>query len=155
MTHSVDNVPSQQAVKLVVVRFGFVEQCWFRLFLGDQLQWKKGVNCRYGFAISDANTKNCPLKYLIFQTNEEIFTFVIFKTDVSIKWTLMNPRIFFLKKDLTFQVRRDIKLPISARDWHVLVARFSKNKVYIKSVLKSASWNHLEIHLNYYYYYAS
>ena len=38
MTHSVDNVPSQQAVKLVVVGLGFVEQCWFRMFLGDQLQ---------------------------------------------------------------------------------------------------------------------
>ena len=42
MTHSVDNVPSQQAVKLVVVGLGFVEQCWFRLFLGDQLQRKMG-----------------------------------------------------------------------------------------------------------------
>ena len=38
MTHSVDNVPSQQAVKLVVVGLGFVEYCWHRLFLGDQLQ---------------------------------------------------------------------------------------------------------------------
>ena len=38
ITHSVDNVPSQQAVKLVVVGLGFVEQCWFRLFWGDQLQ---------------------------------------------------------------------------------------------------------------------
>ena len=38
MTHSVDNVPSQQVVKLVIVGIGFVEQCWFRLFLGDQLQ---------------------------------------------------------------------------------------------------------------------
>ena len=37
MTHSVDNVPSQQAVKLVVVGLGFVEQYWLRLFLGDQL----------------------------------------------------------------------------------------------------------------------
>ena len=37
MTHSVDNVPSQQAVKLVVVGLSFVEQCWFRLFLEDQL----------------------------------------------------------------------------------------------------------------------
>ena len=37
-THSVDNVPSQQAVKLVVVRLGFVEQCWFRLYVGDQLR---------------------------------------------------------------------------------------------------------------------
>ena len=36
--HSVDNVPSQRAVKVVVVGLGFVEQCWFRLFLGDQLQ---------------------------------------------------------------------------------------------------------------------
>ena len=38
MTHSVDNVPSQQAVEPVVVGLGFVEQCWLRLFLGDQLQ---------------------------------------------------------------------------------------------------------------------
>ena len=38
MTHSVDNVPSQQEVKLVVVGPGFVEQCWSRMFLGDQLQ---------------------------------------------------------------------------------------------------------------------
>ena len=38
MIHSVDNVPSQQAVELVVVGLGFVEQCWLRLFLGDQLQ---------------------------------------------------------------------------------------------------------------------
>ena len=38
MTHSVDNVPSQQAVKLVVVRLGFVEQCCLRLFLGDLFQ---------------------------------------------------------------------------------------------------------------------
>ena len=38
MTHSVDNVPSQQAVKLVFVELGFVEQCCLRLFLGDQLQ---------------------------------------------------------------------------------------------------------------------
>ena len=38
MTHSVDNVPSQQAVELVVVGLGFVEHCLLRLFLGDQLQ---------------------------------------------------------------------------------------------------------------------
>ena len=38
MTHSADNVPSQQAVKLVVVGLGFVKQCWFRLFWGDHLQ---------------------------------------------------------------------------------------------------------------------
>ena len=42
MTHSVGNVPSQQAVKLVVVGPGFVEQCWFGLFLGDYTQWKMG-----------------------------------------------------------------------------------------------------------------
>ena len=42
-----------------------------------------GVNWGNDFAIGDANTKNCPLKCLIFQTNEESFTFV--KTDVSIK----------------------------------------------------------------------
>ena len=38
MTYSVDNVPSQQAVKLEVAGLGFVEQCWLRLLLGDQLQ---------------------------------------------------------------------------------------------------------------------
>ena len=38
MTHSVDNDPTQQAVKLVVVGIGFVEQSWPRLFLGDQFQ---------------------------------------------------------------------------------------------------------------------
>ena len=38
MTNSVDSVPSQQAVELVVVGLGFDEQCWLRLFLGDQLQ---------------------------------------------------------------------------------------------------------------------
>ena len=38
MTHSVDNVPRQQAVRLVVVGLGFVEQFCLRLFLGDQLQ---------------------------------------------------------------------------------------------------------------------
>ena len=38
MTHSVDNVPSQLAVKLVVVGLGFVEQSWLRLFWGYQVQ---------------------------------------------------------------------------------------------------------------------
>ena len=42
MTHSVDNVPSQQAVELLVLGLGFVEQSWIRLFLGDQLQLKMG-----------------------------------------------------------------------------------------------------------------
>ena len=42
MTHSVDNVPSQQAVELVVVGLGFVKQWWLRLFLGGQLQLKMG-----------------------------------------------------------------------------------------------------------------
>ena len=36
MTHSAAYVPSQQAVKLAVVRPGFVEQCWFGLFLVHQ-----------------------------------------------------------------------------------------------------------------------
>ena len=36
---------------------------------------------------------------------------------------------FFLRWDFTFQVTRAIKLPISARDRHVLVARFSKKTV--------------------------
>ena len=34
----------------------------------------------------------------------------------------------FLRWDFTFPLRRGIKLLISARDWHVLVARFSKKK---------------------------
>ena len=40
MTHSVDNVPSEMfpTVKLGVVGLGFVQQCWFRLFLGDKFQ---------------------------------------------------------------------------------------------------------------------
>ena len=42
MTHSVDNVPNQQTVELVVVGLGFVEQRWLRLFLGDQRQLKMG-----------------------------------------------------------------------------------------------------------------
>ena len=36
-----------------------------------------------GFAIGDANTKIGPIKCLIFQTGEESFTFVTFKTDIS------------------------------------------------------------------------
>ena len=42
MTHSLDNVPSQQAVELVVLGLVLVDQCWLRLFLGDQLQLKMG-----------------------------------------------------------------------------------------------------------------
>ena len=33
---------------------------------------KNEVNCGNGFAIGDVNTKNCPLKCLIFRTKEEI-----------------------------------------------------------------------------------
>ena len=55
---------------------------------------KNGVNWGNCFAIDDANTKNCPLKCLIFvQTNEESFTFVTLKTDDSIKWKPMYLRI--------------------------------------------------------------
>ena len=32
---------------------------------------KNGVNWGNGFAIGDTDTKNCPLKCLIFQINEE------------------------------------------------------------------------------------
>ena len=42
MTHSVDNAPGQQAVELLVLGLDFSEQCWLRLFLGDQLQLKMG-----------------------------------------------------------------------------------------------------------------
>ena len=54
---------------------------------------KNGVNWGNGFAIGDANTKNCPFKCLIFQTKEERFTFVTLKTDDSIKWKPMYSRI--------------------------------------------------------------
>ena len=66
MKHSVANDPSQQAVKLVAVGPRFFEQYCFGFSLGDH--W---------------------LKCLIFQTNEEGFTFDTFKTDVSIKWMLV------------------------------------------------------------------
>ena len=48
---------------------------------------KNGVNWGNGFAIGDTDAKNCPLKCLIFQINEN-FTFVTFKTDDPIKWKL-------------------------------------------------------------------
>ena len=54
--------------------------------LGRPVAMKNGVNWGDGFAIGDVNTKNCPLKCFFLQTNEESFTFVTFKTDVSIKW---------------------------------------------------------------------
>ena len=38
MTYSVANVSSHQAVKLVFLGPGFVEQFWFGLFLGDHWQ---------------------------------------------------------------------------------------------------------------------
>ena len=46
---------------------------------------KNGVNWGNGFAISDTDTKTCPLKCLIVHINEENFTFVTFKTDDPIK----------------------------------------------------------------------
>ena len=55
---------------------------------------KNGVNWGNGFAISDTDAKNCPLKCLIFQINEN-FTFVTFKTDDPIKWKLMYSIISF------------------------------------------------------------
>ena len=45
---------------------------------------KNGVNWGNGFAIGDTDTKNCPLKCLIIQINEENFSFATFKTDDSI-----------------------------------------------------------------------
>ena len=56
---------------------------------------KNRVNCGNGFAIGDTDTKKCPSKCLIFQINEENFTFVTFKTDDSIKWKLMYSIISF------------------------------------------------------------
>ena len=79
MALSVDNVPSQQAVKLVVVGLGLLISVGLDCF-GRPVAVKNGVSWGDGFAIGDTNTKNCPLKCLIFETNEESF-----KTDVSIK----------------------------------------------------------------------
>ena len=59
MTHCFDNVPSQQAVKLVVAGPGFVEQCWIGCF-DRPVAMKIGVNWGNGFAIGDANTKIVP-----------------------------------------------------------------------------------------------
>ena len=56
---------------------------------------KNTVKWGNGFAIGDANSKTCPLNCLIFQTNEESFAFVTFKTDVSIKWKLVHSIISF------------------------------------------------------------
>ena len=56
---------------------------------------KKRVNWGNGFAIGDTETKNCPLKCLIFQVNKENFTFVTFKIDYPIKWKLMYLIISF------------------------------------------------------------
>ena len=56
---------------------------------------KNGVNCGNDFAIGDTDTKTCPSKCLIFQINEENFTFVTFKTDYPIKWNLMYSIISF------------------------------------------------------------
>ena len=56
---------------------------------------KKGVKWGNGFAIGETDTKNCPLKCLIFQVNKENFTFVTFKIDYPIKWKLMYLIISF------------------------------------------------------------
>ena len=56
---------------------------------------KNGVNWGNGFAIGDANTKNCPLQRLRFEINEENFTFVTLKTDASIKGKLVYSKISF------------------------------------------------------------
>ena len=64
---------------------------------------KNRVNWGNGFAIGDTDTKNCPLKCLIFQINEENFTFVTFKTDDSIKWKLMYSIISFRGEILLFK----------------------------------------------------
>ena len=89
MTHSVGNVQSQQAVKLVVVGPSFVEQCWFGLFLGDQWQWKMGW-------IGDMTLQSVTLTLkfsLIFQTNEEI-SLLLPSRQTSIKWKLVFSRMF-------------------------------------------------------------
>ena len=59
------------------------------VFLRPMTIQKNGVNSRgNGFAVGDANTKTDPIKCLIFQSNEESFTFDIFKIAVSINWKL-------------------------------------------------------------------
>ena len=59
MTHSVDNVPIQQAVKLVVVGLGFVEQCWLDCF-GETSLMKNGVNWGNRFEVGEPTLKIIP-----------------------------------------------------------------------------------------------
>ena len=62
MKQSIANVPSEQAVKLVVLGPGFVEHCWLGLFFGIPalMAMKNIVNWENGFAVGDANTKIVP-----------------------------------------------------------------------------------------------
>ena len=69
--------------------------CAAYIVFGRPVSMKNGVNWGNGFSIGDTDTKNCPLKYLIFQINEENFTFVTFKIDDPIKWKLMYLIISF------------------------------------------------------------
>ena len=66
-----------------------------------QLIFLRGASVKLSFML--LNTKNCFLKCLIFQINEENFTFVTFKTDDSIKWKLMYSIISFWGEILLFK----------------------------------------------------
>ena len=118
--HYVDNVPTQQAVKLVVVGPGFVEQCWFGLFLGDQWQWKIGKMALQSVTL----TLKLSLEMPYFWDWWEKLHFCYLQDRRFYQMEAHVFQNFFLRSDLTFPVKRGIKLPISARHWHVLIARF-------------------------------
>ena len=63
---------------------------------------KNGVNWGNGFAIGDTDAKNCPLKFLIFEFNEENFTIVSFKTDDSMEANVFNNFFFKVRFYLLF-----------------------------------------------------
>ena len=114
MTHSVANVPSQQAVKLVVIGPVFVDQCWFGLFLGDQWQWKMEWIVEMALKLVTLALKFfLKMRYFPDQWGELHFCYLRER-----RFYQMGTRIFknfFLSRDFTFSVRRGIKLPISAR----------------------------------------
>ena len=86
---------------------------------------KNGVNWGNGFAIGDTDAKNCPLKMPYFPDQWELhFCYLQDRRSYQMEAYVFNN--FFLRWDFTFQVTRAIKSTISARDWHILVARFFK-----------------------------
>ena len=118
--HSVDDVPGQQTVKLVVVGTGFVEQCCFGLFLGDHWQWKIGEIALQSVTL--ALKLSLKMRYFPDWWGKLKFCYLQDRRFYQMEAHVFQN--FYLRWHLTFPVKRGIKLPISARHWHVLVARF-------------------------------